>query len=188
MDIRLCVYGAKKRGPKSGWGAVVEKFRGRLPAPCRVGDHMTSPGPFQPHTKAFIPGSALPPRFQVPAVDFRKKPNPEISCFDILGTMFPKLNFSIVKFVEGALSPRNEVRHVLFLILGGWVGGWVTWGPQASIPSPHLQSAQLNSGSWRGKCPQPEWDQTPSLWEEGWPALSGSPDLEVQQLRRVTPR
>lgn len=98
--------------------------------------------------------------------------------------MFPKLNFSIVQFVEGALSPRNEVRHVLFLILGGWV----TWGPQASIPPPDLQLAQVNSGSWRGKCPRPEWDQTPSLWEERRPALSGSPDLEVQQLRRVTPR
>ena len=32
---------------------------------------------------------------------------------------------------------------------------------------PHLQSAQLSSGSWRGKRPQPEWDQHPACGGRG---------------------
>lgn len=54
---KILYLGGLEEGPREwvGW-AVVEGFRGRIPPTmCQVRDQMTSPEPFQPHTKEFRP-------------------------------------------------------------------------------------------------------------------------------------
>lgn len=80
--------------------------------------------------------------------------------------MLPKLNFLIVKFVEGvpALETRRQVCGFLTVVGGG---------SRFCLPCP--QMAQLSGGSPRSMCPQHERGQMLSLLDEGWQGSLGSP-------------
>lgn len=75
---RFCIWGPGRGQSEQEW-AVVEGFRGRNSSHHVPGqDQMTSlKNHFQPHTKSFVLGSALPPRFQFLLLTVQK-PNPEI--------------------------------------------------------------------------------------------------------------
>lgn len=86
--------------------------------------------------------------------------------------MLPKLNFLIVKFVEGALGleTRHQVCGFLTVVGGGGRGAWARF----CLPRP--QMAPLSGGSPGSMCPQHERGQMLSLLDEGWQGSLGNPE------------